>query len=121
MENRSLVVLTTVGAALASTIWGAFAALAMYGAMNGVTISNTQLALSVVLVVLYALRAYKVYNGDLSAARRLVWLHAIGAIASIAVVAQLGGAFPILTALYAAKIVVHVFGGIPALLLSRRV
>ena len=92
-------------------------ALLAAGKLYGGAIESYQLVMPIVLVALYAMRAYRVYTGDLRSARNLAWLHALGAIVAVVNIVQFNT--PIITVLYGIKVVVHVVGGVPAFLLSR--
>jgi hypothetical protein len=117
MNNRGLVVWTTVGAALASAYWGGLTALLAGGAIHGYAVDSTQLVFPILLTVLYAVRGFKVYNGDHASARSLTWLHAIGALVAFWQIGVTHDAT--IVALYGAKVAIHLVGGIPAFLLNK--
>jgi hypothetical protein len=114
--DRTLCTLAAVGAALASTYWGALVALMLLGMFGGYAISPLQVALPILLIVLYAMRAVRVYRGDRSAARRLAWLHLIGGVFGLIYLTNYGS---VIATLYGIKVAIHVLGGIPAFLVSR--
>ena len=101
---------TLAGAAafLASIYWGVFTLLVGFGAAMGST-SPLQILLPVVLVVLYAMRGFQLLKGDVAAARRLIWLHGVGAVAAF--IQLLSGQVVILLAI---KVAINVFGAVTA-------
>jgi hypothetical protein len=113
--NRRLFVLAAIGAGLASVYWAALTLLLGFGAASGST-SGTQVILPCVLVVLYAVRGFKILSGDRKAARGILWLHGLGAL--MAVMRLLAGN-PITVALQTVKIAIHIFGGVTAYLAQR--
>ena len=115
-DRGSLFVLAGIGSALASLYWGALTLLIFLGVAAG-SVSGMQLILPLVLIGLYAVRAFQVFKGDRNAAQRLLWLHGFGgAMALVQIVS--GG--PTLIVLQGIKIVIHVFGGVTAYLAQRR-
>ncbi len=118
--TRTVFVLAAIGAALAALFWGALLALLFLGMKGGAKVEGLQLIMPVILVVLYGMRAFAVYNGDRNAAKRLMFLHGLGILASIFQISQFpASAGAMLTMLYGFKIAVHVFGGVTAYLASR--
>jgi hypothetical protein len=120
MEDRDgLVVMTTVGAVLAALYWGTLGVLNATGKLYGVKPDGFQMFLPFVLVVLYAMRGYKVFEGDHRSARNLMWLHGVGGVLAIVQIAM--GMLPtFVIGLYAAKVAIHIIGGIPAAMLASR-
>jgi hypothetical protein len=115
--NRTLFVLAAVGAGLASLYWATLTLLIGLGVAIG-SGSPVQIILPFVLIVLYAVRGYQLFQGDPLAARRILWLHGIGGLAAFAQMASAGGFWG---ALQGVKIVIHVFGGVMAFLALRSV
>jgi hypothetical protein len=113
--NRRLFVLAAIGAGLASVYWAALTLLLGFGAASGST-TGAQVILPCVLVVLYAVRGFKIFKGDRKAARGILWLHGLGAL--MAILRVLAGN-PITVVLQAVKIAIHVFGGVTAYLAQR--
>jgi hypothetical protein len=112
--NRTPFLLAAVGAWLASAYWAVMTALLGLGAVMG-SGSGTQIILPVVLIGLYAVRGFQILKGDPAAARRILWLHGIGAVAALV---QAFGSFALGSALVGAlqgmKVVINLFGGITA-------
>jgi hypothetical protein len=113
--NRTPFILAAVGAGLASLYWAAMTLLIGLGAALG-TGSGVQVILPIVLIVLYAVRGYQLFQGDPSAARRILWLHGVGGAAALLQMLQIGGFFG---ALQGVKILIHIFGGVTAYLALR--
>jgi hypothetical protein len=110
-----LFILAAVGAGLASAYWGTLALLLGVGAANGTT-SPAQIILPFVLVALYAMRGYQIFNGNVAATRRILWLHGVGGV--IAIVQMMSGGL-LIVILYTIKVAIHVFGGATAFLAFR--
>ncbi|MGD0527698.1 MAG: hypothetical protein ABSE49_21375 [Polyangiaceae bacterium] len=114
VANRTPFVLAAAGAWLASAYWAVMTGLLGLGAMLG-SGSVAQIILPVVLIGLYAMRGFQIFKGDPNAARRILWLHGIGAVAALI---QALGSFATGSALVAGlqgmKVVINVFGGITA-------
>jgi hypothetical protein len=108
--NRGAFVLAAIGAWFAGVYWAAITLLIVLGMAMG-SGSGLQLVLPCVLIGLYAVRGYQIFNGDPNAARRIIWLHGVGCIAAVLQVMQ-GHGF--LVMLQGFKVVVHIFGGIAA-------
>jgi hypothetical protein len=113
--SRRLFILAAIGAGLASVYWAALTVILGFGAASGST-SGVQVVLPCVLVVLYAMRGFKILKGDRAAARGILWLHGLGAL--MAVLRLLAGD-PVTIVLQGVKIAIHVFGGITAYLAQR--
>lgn len=114
-SNRLLFVLAGVGAWLASAYWAALTLLLAFGTATG-TVSPLQLALPVVLIVLYAMRGLQLFKGDPAAARRILWLHGVGAVMALVQMSHGGTLWIVLQGI---KIAIHVFGGLTAYLAVR--
>ena len=105
---RSAFVLAAAAAFLASMYWAGLTLWLGLGAALG-SGSVIQLILPLVFVVLYAMRGFQLLKGDVAAARRLIWLHVVGA--AMAAIQLRAGAIVILLAI---KIAINVFGAITA-------
>jgi hypothetical protein len=114
--SRTLFVLAAAGAFLASAYWAALTLLIGAAAAAG-GVSMTQVVLPIVLIALYAVRGFQILKGDVGAARRILWLHGIGALAALVQMAN-GGA--LLIALQAIKILIHIFGGTTAFMAQKQ-
>jgi hypothetical protein len=62
------------------------------------------------------MRGYQIWNADPAAARRILWLHGVGAIAAVA---QMQSASGFVVALQGVKVLIHMFGGATAYLAQR--
>jgi hypothetical protein len=113
--SRAPFILAAVGAWLASAYWAGLTLLVGVGAAFG-NASPAQIVLPCVLIVLYALRGFQLSKGNPYAARRILWLHAIGGFAAIVYMAS-GAGF--IVALQAVKLLIHIFGGVTAFLAVR--
>jgi hypothetical protein len=113
--TRGPFLLAAIGAWLAGAYWAAITLLLMLGVAAG-SVSGAQIILPVVLIVLYALRGYQLFNGDPAAARRILWLHVVGGIAATL---QMMSGNVILVALNGVKILIHIFGGVTAWMAQR--
>jgi hypothetical protein len=113
--NRTPLVLACIGAWLASAYWVALTLLIVLGVTAG-SLAAAQLILPCILIVLYALRGFRMLKGDPAAATSLLWLHAIGGIMAIL---QLSSPLRSVVVLYSIKIAIHVFGGATAFLAKR--
>jgi hypothetical protein len=115
--NRTPFVLAAVGAWLASLYWAALALLngliAAGGAGSGVTV-----VMPVILIVLYAMRGFQVFQGEPAAARRLLWLHGFGALAALLLALSSSGFY---AGLQSVKVLIGIFGGVTAFLAQRAV
>ena len=114
--DRTMFVLAAVGAGLASAYWAGLTLLIGLGAAYG-SVSGFQAILPIVLIVLYAVRGVQIFKGDPAAARRILWLHGIGAISAVIQIGSGGGLFVVLQGI---KILIHIFGGVTAYLAQRR-
>lgn len=117
--SKTPFILAAVGAWLAAGYWGLMTALLALGAFLGTT-SGAQVILPCVLIALYAFRGFQLLKGDPAAARRILWLHGVGALVAML---QAGGSVMtgaiVLAGLQALKVVINVFGGITAYLAMR--
>jgi hypothetical protein len=115
--NRNMFVLAGVAAMLAAGYWGVLALLALFGSMASPgTISPIQSILPIVLVVLYLMRGLRLFKCDYVAAKRIVVLHVIGAIAAVLQMRYGGSVWMTLQGI---KVAINVFGAITAYLASR--
>jgi len=117
IPGRTMFVLAGIGGFLASGYWALMTLLIGAGVASG-SISGTQIILPGILIVLYAMRGAQILKGDVAAAQRILWLHAIGAIAALL---QLTSAGPLFAILQSLKIVIHIFGGTTAFLARKAV
>jgi hypothetical protein len=111
---RGAFILAGVAALLASVYWAALTLLIAFGAMTG-SLSGMQAILPCVLVALYAYRGIQLFKGDTAAARRILWLHGIGAVVALIQLARDEG----MVVLLGVKVAINVFGAITALLALR--
>jgi hypothetical protein len=113
--NRTPFVLAGIGAWLASLYWAALALLrglfAAAGAGSGITV-----LMPMILVGLYAVRGFQVFQGDPAAARRLLWLHAFGSMAALLLAFSASGFY---AGLQSVKVLIGIFGGVTAFLAQR--
>jgi hypothetical protein len=110
-ERRSTFVMAAIGSGLASLYWGALTLLIGLGVATG-NVSGAQLILPCVLIGLYGVRAFQIWKGDPTAAKRVLWLHGVGGALAIFNVATGGGG--LIMILQGIKVLIHVFGGITA-------
>jgi hypothetical protein len=115
--DRTPFVLAAVGAWLAGAYWAALTLLILVGASSG-NGSMTSVIMPFILIFLYAARGFNLFKGDPKAAQTILWLHGFGIFAAISQMASGGG---IIVALQSVKILIHVFGGVTALLALRAV
>jgi hypothetical protein len=108
--NKTPFILAAVGAWLASGYWALMTMLIGVGVFLGAG-SGVQIILPCVLIALYAVRGFQLLKGDPAAARRILWLHGVGAVAAL-VQAMAGGG--ILAVLQGMKVVINIFGAIAA-------
>jgi len=108
--NRTPLVLAAVGAWLASLYWAALALLRGLFAAAG-TGSGAMVIMPIVLIVLYAMRGFQVLQGDPAAARRLLWLHAFGALAALLLAFSTSGFY---AGLQSVKVLIGIFGAVTA-------
>jgi hypothetical protein len=114
--NRGTIfVLAGIGSALASLYWATLTLLIAVGVAAG-SASGVQLILPLVLIGLYAARAFQIFKGDPNAARRVLWLHGVGGLMAMF---QMFTGGPILIVLQGIKVVIHIFGAITAYLAQR--
>ncbi|GAC1351919.1 MAG: hypothetical protein NVS3B20_05180 [Polyangiales bacterium] len=113
--NRTPFALAALGAFLASAYW---AALALLSGVGGGASSSSGLRslLPIVLVVLYAVRGVQLLKGDPIAAKRILFLHAVGGASAIF---QIMSGNPVSFALQAIKVAIHIFGSATAYLALR--
>jgi hypothetical protein len=114
-QTRTLFIVAGVGAILASLYWGGMTLLLLLGAVAG-SLSPAQVILPFVLIVLYAYRGFQLFQGNVSAARRIVWLHAVGA--AVALLQVLTGGL-LVAILHGIKLSINIFGGVSAFLAAR--
>jgi hypothetical protein len=103
------------GACLASVYWAALTLLLGFGVAKG-SVSGTRIVFPLILIVLYALRGVQIFKGDVAAARRVLWLHAVGGVFAVVQMAS-GNIF--LMVLQGIKVATHIFGGATAYLAYR--
>ena len=113
--TRGAFILAALGAGLASAYWAAVTLLVMFGVAKG-SVAGAQVVLPGVLILLYAVRGWQLFQGNPAAARRILVLHFVGG--AVAVFQVMAGHGLIVT-LNAVKIVIHVFGAITAFLATR--
>ena len=113
--NRTPFILGGIGALATSAYWGLLTLFIGVAAASGGA-SAFQLVFPVILIVLYAMRGIQLFKGDPTAARRLLWLHGVGAVVGLI---QLTSPDTIVVVLYAVKVGLHVFGGVMAYLALR--
>lgn len=99
----------------ASAYWAALTLLLAFAAANG-SISGAQVILPIVLIVLYGLRGWQLWQGDRAAATRLLWLHAIGGLMAIV---QMGSGGQLILVMQGVKLAIHV-GGVATTLSAQR-
>jgi len=114
--RRTAFVLAGIGAGLASLYWAGLTALLAFGVSAG-TISGTQIILPCVLIGLYAVRAFQIFKGDPTAAKKVLWLHGVGGALALF---QMFSGTPLLMVFQGVKVAIHLFGGITAYLATRR-
>src|SRR5215831_11493637 len=88
--SRTPFVLAAIGAFLASGYWALLTLLIGLAAAMG-SISMAQTILPIILIALYAVRGVQIWKGDVAAARRILWLHGLGAIAAVVQMTNGGG------------------------------
>ena len=106
--SRRPFVLAAVASGLTSAYWSVLTLLILIGA-GSADLSPVQVVLPLILIFLYAQRAMRVFNGDRSAANRLIGLHLIGGLMTVMRLAA--GGFIVL---YVIKLVIHIFGALTA-------
>jgi hypothetical protein len=114
--NRTPFILAAIGALAASGYWALLTLLILANVTTGGSLSPMQLILPGVLVVLYAVRGVQLFQGDVRAANRILWLHFVGGLFAAFYAATGHGLF---AALQALKIAIHIFGGVTAYLAKR--
>jgi hypothetical protein len=107
--------LAGLGGFLASGYWALMTLLLGAGVASG-SINPTQLLLPGILIVLYAMRGAQILKGDVAAAQRILWLHAVGGVFALI---QLASSTSLVFALTLIKVLIHVFGGVTAFLARR--
>ena len=107
--------LGAVGALMAIPVAAAITLLLTFGVATG-TVSGAQIILPCILIALYAMRGWQLFQGDPAAARRILWLHGVGGVAAIV---QMMAGGPIIVVLNGIKVLIHIFGGITAILAQR--
>ena len=113
--RRGPFVLAAVGAFLAGGYWALITLLLVAGVAAG-SVSGAQIILPVILIGLYIQRGTQLLRGDARAASRILWLHGVGGVVAIMQMQSSSGLFVTLQGL---KVVIHVFGGVTALLALR--
>jgi hypothetical protein len=113
--SRTPYILAGIGALFASGYWALVTCILGLGAAYG-SVSGFQIAMPIVLIVLYALRGVQILKGDTKAARRVLWLHIVGGAVAVLNMASGSGVVIMLSGL---KILVHIFGGITAYVAQR--
>ena len=113
--NRTPFVLAAVGAWLAGAYWAAITLLLTFGVATG-SVSAAQIILPCILIALYAMRGYQLFQGDPAAARRILWLHGVGGVAAIVYMMSGGAGVVVLNGI---KVLIHIFGGITAVMAQR--
>jgi hypothetical protein len=108
-------VLAAVGAGLASVYWAALTLLLGFGAAAG-AVSGAQLILPCFLIAIYAVRAFQIFKGDPAAARKILWLHGLGALMAVF---RLSSESSLIVVLNVVKIAIHIFGAATAYLAQR--
>jgi hypothetical protein len=108
--NRTMFMLAGA-AAMAAAAWWALVTLLLF--MAGGSSAPIQMILPIVLVVLYTLRGLRLFKYDTLAAKRIILLHVIGAVA--AVINMRYGAYTF----EGIKVAINIFGAITAYLASR--
>jgi hypothetical protein len=109
-ERKKALVLAGIGAWLASAYWAAITLLLMLS-VAARPAGGAQLLMPVFLVGIYAVRGYQMFMGDVSAARRILWIHGVGGVLAAVQVAEGAG---MVMVLHAVKVLIHVFGGAAA-------
>jgi hypothetical protein len=109
--RRTKFVVAAIGSGLASLYWAALTALIGLGVAAG-GVSGAQLILPCVLIGLYGVRAYQMFKGDESAAKKVLWLHGVGG--AIAIFNVISGGSGFIVVLQGIKVLIHLFGGITA-------
>lgn len=115
-SRKTTFTLAAIGSGLAALYWAGLTVVIGLASAATDKVSPVQMILPCVLIGLYALRAFQIWKGDPNAARRVMWLHAVGG--AMAVFNMVSGT-PILIVLNIVKIAIHVFGGIFALKASK--
>jgi hypothetical protein len=115
--NRTPFVLAGVGAWLASLYWAALALLRGLFAAAGAG-SGALVVMPLILIVLYAVRGFQVMQGDVAAARRLLWLHGFGAMAALLLALSSSGFY---AGLQSVKVLIGIFGAVTAFRAQRAV
>jgi hypothetical protein len=110
-QRRTRFVVAAIGSGLASLYWAALTALIGLGVATG-NVSGAQLILPCVLIALYGFRAFQIFNGDESAAKKVLWLHGVGG--AIAVFNVISSGAGLIVFLQAIKVAIHIFGGVTA-------
>jgi hypothetical protein len=109
-QNRTLFVLAAIGAGMASLYWAGLTALLGFGTAFGST-PGSKVIVPGVLVIFYAVRAYQIFQGNISAAKRILWLHGVGGMLAVF---QMMSGNAVVIGLNAVKIAIHLFGAVTA-------
>ena len=110
--SRTMFILAGVGALATSAYWAVLALFIGIGAASG-SASGLTVIMPIVLIALYAYRGVQLFKGDPSAASRLLWLHGVGGVMAVLNLMSPNG---IVVVLYGLKVLLHIFGGVTALL-----
>jgi hypothetical protein len=113
--NRTPFILAGIGALLASVYWGVLTLLIGFAAATG-AVSAFQVILPCILIALYALRGYQLFKGDPAAAKRVLWLHGLGALMAVI---QISSGDTIVKVLYGIKVAIHLFGVVTAYMATK--
>lgn len=108
-RTRTQFLLAGVGACLAALWWGLVAVLAFFGSRTDTP--PLQVVLPVVLVGLYGFRGLQLFKGDVRAAQRLIYLHAVGAVVAIL---QMSSNLQLVVVFNGVKAAINVFGALTA-------
>jgi hypothetical protein len=113
--TRGPFLLAGIAALLAAAYWGVLALLILLGVYAG-SVSGFRMFFPALLVVLYVMRGLQLFKGDPAAAKRLIWLHAVGAVVAFVQIFE-GAGF--IVVLLGVKVAINVFGAITAYLAVR--
>ena len=102
--------MASFGAFLVAGYWAVLAMLFGFGVASGAA-SVPSILLSLLLIVLFAWRAFQLWKGDRTAAKKILVLHSAGVVGLAQIF--LGGTV-LLTILVSIKVAIHAFGAIAA-------
>ena len=117
VPSRTPFILAGIGALAASAYWALLTLLIGVGVSGG-GVSPTRIILPIVLIGLYAVRGVQIFRGDARAAASILWLHGVGGVMAVI---QMASGDPVLIALNAVKLLIHIFGGVTAYLAKKSV